>query len=416
MKTFSYSLDHAGNRWMGSYASGYGAVNMNDSSQFNLSSSLFIIDPNLGSDYNPAIPTDTLDPPFFVNDQGWIQLDTAISYFQCNGPFACNALLTGGDEAGSEELKLRIARDSSLTSEYIPESKTIAKQYLYDKLQSDTILLNSSSEYRDFINFHETGNIGYLYNVKEAVKEYLLPDSETAISLQVLDSIFALYSDSAFSAPENLRGYFINQLNDLLQSRTSVIQQWKNSVEDKLEDAAYLNAYITGGDEPVMNEKIINEITFQYLKGGNDSIINHYETILQIAQQCPYKAGISVYRARILVSLLNDTIEYNDDVICLQSGIYRNASLPVKYNKPDDIQIIPNPASDKISIVLKNGYAGICRIIIKDITGRTVMMNKYDCESKNHEMNLQFLDSGCYTVWVYLNDSLMVTRKLIVIR
>jgi hypothetical protein len=254
MKTFSYSLDHAGNRWMGSYASGYGAVNMNDSSQFNLSSSLFIIDPNLGSDYNPVIPTDTLDPPFFVNDQGWVKQDPGVGAFSCSGQYSCNAWLTGGGDEGSEDLKLQIARDSTLTSEYIPESKTVAKQYLFENLSADSILTSSHIEFENFIATHKFDNIGYLHEVKSALKKYIVPDEDVISDLQAIDSLMKVYTDSLFAAGENEKPGLILQLNNLNAQRNSIVQQWKNDVSGVITDAENINSMITGGDDPVQNE------------------------------------------------------------------------------------------------------------------------------------------------------------------
>ncbi|MEZ5068733.1 MAG: hypothetical protein R2847_09690 [Bacteroidia bacterium] len=59
---------HAGNMWTGFYNSNYGAWNENDSSLFNLTQSLFIVDPNLGASFNPNIPLGV--SPGEPNDQG----------------------------------------------------------------------------------------------------------------------------------------------------------------------------------------------------------------------------------------------------------------------------------------------------------------------------------------------------------
>ncbi|MEP7170356.1 MAG: right-handed parallel beta-helix repeat-containing protein, partial [Bacteroidota bacterium] len=61
-----------GNTWLDTlqYTSGFGAVNFNDSSQFNLAASVFSTY-QYNAAYNPKIPLDTAAVPFHVNDLGW---------------------------------------------------------------------------------------------------------------------------------------------------------------------------------------------------------------------------------------------------------------------------------------------------------------------------------------------------------
>ena len=69
--------------------------------------------------------------------------------------------------------------------------------------------------------------------------------------------------------------------------------------------------------------------------------------MFNIAQQCPYAGGPAVYIARGLLRVVNDSIEYFDDVVCLQYGIFRTANISVQSGEPT-IKLIPNPAANTL--------------------------------------------------------------------
>ena len=45
-----------------------------------------------------------------------------------------------------------------------------------------------------------------------------------------------------------------------------------------------------------------------------------------ITQQCPFAGGTAVYRARGMYELINDSIVYDDDAVCLAQGLYRSSN------------------------------------------------------------------------------------------
>ena len=49
----------------------------------------------------------------------------------------------------------------------------------------------------------------------------------------------------------------------------------------------------------------------------------NFPQTLAIAQLCPYHGGAAVYTARFFVSFINDSMEYDDQTVCLQQGILR---------------------------------------------------------------------------------------------
>ncbi|MBL7928625.1 MAG: T9SS type A sorting domain-containing protein [Bacteroidia bacterium] len=414
---------HAGNRWLGTYSSNYGAVNMNDSTLNNLKASLFVIDPNLGSDYSPAIPTDTLDPPFLVNDQGWIFFFPGTP-FTCTGQYACNAFIIG--DGGSDDLKLRIADDETLTSEYIPESKTIAKQYLYEELKQDSVLLNSNPVFQLFMLQNVNANTGNLSKTKDAITSYGNPADSMQILLSEIDSLFLLFTDSIFKIDSllfnntntnylQLKTSLINQINALSNQRNNYMEQWRQDNAAYLNNATVFNDAVNNGDDPITNQKMVNEHLITYLQGNKDSIQNAYPMLFSIAQQCPYKGGKAVYQARALVALFNDTIEYSDAAVCIQEGIYRYAVAQPEAINPH-VVIRPNPANETVEIILGRAEEGICRVAISNMLNERIQSMQFNCSEKKRSIDLNRLPPGIYSVRVDINNKCAITHKLIVIR
>jgi len=148
---------HAGNMWTGVYNSNYGAWNENDSSLFNLTQSLFIVDPNLGASFNPNIPLGV--NPGEPNDQGWFLQDTG-NTFNCAGYLLCEDMSSSLLQNGSVDLKEAIALDSILSTDFKEESKSIAKISLYENLQKDSLEYSSNPVLMQFLNDNANTTFG----------------------------------------------------------------------------------------------------------------------------------------------------------------------------------------------------------------------------------------------------------------
>ncbi|MCW5931884.1 MAG: T9SS type A sorting domain-containing protein, partial [Bacteroidetes bacterium] len=129
-----------------------------------------------------------------------------------------------------------------------------------------------------------------------------------------------------------------------------------------------------------------------------------------------YSGGPAVEKARSFIALLNDTIAYNDDNICLQSGIYRFASDSAKTIEESKIIIQPNPASNEISIILKGNFEGLCSVQIQNVIGETVLTDEMNCKDSIHKINLLNIPQGIYMVKVNVNNSTFVNTKFVIIK
>ncbi len=412
---------HAGNMWTGVYNSNYGAWNENDSSLFNLTQSLFIVDPNLGATFNPNIPLGV--NPGEPNDQGWFDYQTGFSTYNCDGLLLC---VDNHEERGegSDDLKEAIAADSAITSAYIEEAKSNAKIFLYEDLKKDSVTYSNNSALMQFLNDNANTTFGKLNNVKQMIKEAFALDSSNAFLLKEKDSLITVYLNNvneldsiaaADSTVDNLtaRETELITINDLQQERASILIQATNL--QKLDNAKSINDAIIPNTIPEGNLKIINEIKIRFVKYGIDSINLFYTTALNIAEQCPFSGGVAVYMARNFVALFNDSIDYDDTNNCLQQGYYRLALTDSNVVNAFDIILIPNPADETTKVLLNKKYEGVCKVMILDSYSKNVYKHEFDCNKQQLSISTKKFSQGVYYVRITVND-ITKNLKLIIAR
>jgi len=139
--------------------------------------------------------------------------------------------------------------------------------------------------------------------------------------------------------------------------------------------------------------------------------------MVQTILQCPYSGGKPVYQMRAIAQYFNDSIEYNDDVNCLQQGIYRHTENSAKYKvSANDFVVYPNPAQDKIHVNIKNKIEGLCRMELLSTTGAILQTTSFNCEEKNYETDISHLKEGMYYVKIEFNNEYRFISKLAIIR
>ncbi len=206
--------------------------------------------------------------------------------------------------------------------------------------------------------------------------------------------------------------------NFLNQTINNITIQREATLNDNLNEAELQNEYVVNGELPETNRKLINEIEIEYLERGYDIqyLIDNFSAILSVAQQCPYAGGNAVIRARVWISMINDSIEYNDNTICLQSGIYRMANDTAEKINYSDIKIIPNPAIDKVTVELTGINDGICKVQIRNVLNETVYESEFNCSDKSHLIHINNLSGGVYSVNVNAANKKSLISKLIIVK
>ncbi|MBL7929404.1 MAG: hypothetical protein JNL47_08075 [Bacteroidia bacterium] len=418
---------HHGNKWYGNYTSGYGAVNLDTVfGGFALILSELDVHQMIGLLFHPVVPWFNTQAGGY---QDWLVYDPSGTPYSCGNLIACNQYLIGGDDENeNKSFELTVADDSFETAEYKTETKNIAKHYLYSELNVDSALLNSNGQFEAYFLNNANTNLEAFNTAMVSLNKAVDYDVSTKWQLSELDSIMQMKTDSLFviesmyqatnnSVYANLKHSLTERLKELSDLKNISIGAYQATADSLLFSVQQTMTDITPAELPEENQKIINEIAALFYENKKDAINSYYYQLLAVAEQCPYAGGNAVLQARVIIKLLNDSIEYDDWGTCLQAGYYRlnnfNASA---FKLKGAVQIIPNPAKNEVTIKLQNNNDGICRVIISDLLSNEVKNIMMNCTEKKVQISLENLPSSVYILKVFRSSLSIETLKLVVIK
>ncbi|MBK7387529.1 MAG: T9SS type A sorting domain-containing protein [Bacteroidetes bacterium] len=418
--------EYHGNVWLDSanYLSGYGAVNLNATPAPNLALSLFSTNQSVNF-HNPIIPLDDTFGPFYVDDGTWFDRLPAGSSFDCATYLVCGEnSLNGG-----EHLRMQIVNDETITSDFIPESKYIAKQQLYETFANDEVLAHSKPEYIDFVDNQSTTSVGTLFHTDKLINEAISLGSfgtqfnellESLIlatdSISILDSLIANNMQAGFIETRNLLLEQVSGIQSQLELEIASKEQFKNQ---KIAAAISANLSVVPTQIPDENEKNVNDAYLTFETGGIAQLESRYSQLFLIANQCKYKGGPAVIRARNLLQLLDETFYFDDNSICEAVGIYRNTTTTSTSIQPrNKIAIQPNPAKNSFEVLVDFTVEETISLTIMDILGNVVYGKETTLSATTNPITVssEQMLSGVYTVTVKSGNINYTPAKIVIIK
>ncbi len=413
------SQPHGGNMWHGPFTS-FGAINLAPLPLVYKSS--FLVDQNAYNNNNILMP-------FSVTPLGWFNFFPG-NTFSCGSSALCNQPPPVSNTSG--QLAELIASGNFQTTDYEEESKAMAEEYLYAELRADSALWVNDSIYAAFISANENGAVGRLYETRFDIEKALAFDSVFTSLLDNAANQTSIITDSLMRIDElaeqgnpipnyeTVRNQLRTTLEFLGQTVFNLKSQQKASMQNNLAHAELNNDLVVPRNLPEINSQLLNEMEIAFLYSGEDVnvIRNHLPIILPIAHQCPYAGGQAVDKARVYVAMVNDSEEFNDDDICLQSGIYRmaNDSVVNTITEKQEVQLIPNPANDFITIKHSGIKEGVCMVSIQNALSQTVILQSFNCKKQEHKIDVSKLSPGVYSVKIDFEKSKSTIIKLIIQR
>ncbi|MBK7967074.1 MAG: hypothetical protein IPK10_18580 [Bacteroidetes bacterium] len=163
-------------------------------------------------------------------------------------------------------------------------------------------MLNSEVNYQIFTNEKEDEAIGKLHATNVKLNEIGTTSNSLQANIISARQVIKMASDSIKYIDSLL---LINSTTNLLIQKENLIgkiteqreflsntgYQIKSNDFNILLIATNENNAANPSQLPDANEKFMNEITIGYKQFGLPFLISNYETILQIAIQCPYSGG-----------------------------------------------------------------------------------------------------------------------------
>ena len=376
--------------------------------------------------HNPTTPLSNLLAPFNVDNNGWFDPQNSGPNFDCSRFNVCIAAIQDSGDWGDDQLRMRVINDSSISSLFIPESKQIASQLIYADLKTDPNA-SSVSAYSDFLDDKENLSEGIIYKIDSIGAEINLSHltrneelSSLLIQIKILSdsiasidsSIIILNDTSLFQQKENILG----QIEEIKLELNEIQESYTLDLNSKQITKEQLNESITPQQTPDANIKEVERICLLYKLNGATSLLNNYEPLLQIAIQCPSSGGPSVFVARNLIKLINDSIVYDDVNICMQLGILRVANQQQSRKSGFDFVIQPNPANGIVQVVLDNNEMKTYQLQIFNSLGQDVFKKEYANIISIIQFSVTTLKEGLYTVVVRESNGQQMAQKLVVVR
>lgn len=418
-----------GNKWHIASQTGFDAVNMG-----NPSASKFY----LFNWYQPLKPT-TIWPVANSSNNfdvaNWFIQDNSNSTITCSQSQLCtiNESATGN---GTIDVEREIASGEIYTPEYTLPMDREARQYLFDKLNSDNNLLMSDPEFQAFYAGEILTNTQDFENIADG--ESMLNNMTVSLHNQIDQNAISMHqnltiidqnniliqdpntSDSIRTVLEDAnRSIYLNIENDNIFMENAIAAFNSNRILDANTLRLQNNGIVTNASYEE-NEVIVNN-TYLRLVEQNDYTLTKEEetTILNIALQCPFSGGLSVYKARNLYALIDPMQTYDDDNICLNDGVLlRQASSNQNLNPTifEYASLFPNPATSSLNVSYELGKDIEGNIEIYNSYGQKVKSSLLKANEKSMVIDVKSFAIGIYSYTVKSTTGYLQKGKLVISR
>jgi hypothetical protein len=222
---------------------------------------------------------------------------------------------------------------------------------------------------------------------------------------------FLLMNDSSFADTANLMiQQLLSQYQSLSALNKNLLLNLKNESISLASSALVRNNTIVPTNFNEFIEKKVNDIYLRTFGQGIDTLTNVDRTDLEsIIHICPLAGGPAIYRARALYNLLNDTIFYNDRLVCANAGYFRESQeqlmpeLKSTVKQSPKIDLFPNPANDQL-MLLFGGDIEAGKIEIYNLTGAIVAKYNINKNTVNKVLDINEISEGYYMIHFNLGN------------
>jgi hypothetical protein len=189
---------------------------------------------------------------------------------------------------------------------------------------------------------HKNGNIGKLHEAAGLIHSSRYADTILTQAMTNLKSLCTTYTEELPLLSEVQQ---LSQFNIIAQADSALIAEYqriRNLHLQDLENALDILDNISDTLTPVFNHIVVlRAITSLY---KNDSFsVGDWQTVTNVAQQCPLTGGEAVFMARGLIEYSTGLIDYDDHDLCNFTEIRSSKTF-------EKIKIFPNPSTGIFTI------------------------------------------------------------------
>ena len=131
-----------------------------------------------------------------------------------------------------------------------------------------------------------------------------------------------------------------------------------------------------------------------------------------IAFVCPLLGGNAVFQARSLQATYNDTLDYDDKLICNQQGVfYKLAQKDSSFRNEEVLNLFPNPTNNTLNVYLDSDIKVNYNIEIYSLLGQQLLEIKNCSNEIKFQLASSELANGNYFLLMTQNDTGKTFRK-----
>jgi len=404
--------DHPGNEWLGSYGT-QKALHLGE--DFEVLSSRYFFNPNTQSTIDPAL--DVQVPNSMIS---W--------FFSVAGNAAENC---SNDQDCGQQRNPKLSRYDSTaveggyleTGEYGPTRDWRGRRSVYQKLQAHPELLNDNPLMATFWGEAADTPVATVGEMESGTQRLFALDSQAEaqlaengaqlegylLSLAKLDSILNTELSPLDSiAYQAERTEFREMLEWALVQRYGWAADWYSSVP--AEASGLLNA---GGEtapalQAAANEWTVFQILLEMTAATSPALSGEqWQTLLQIAQQCPDEGGKGVLHARTVLAAY-ESMAYDDEVLCNPEQPFQAPSSGS--TTVSELRAYPNPVQNSVTLQWQDAAQ---ELSLYRADGQRVAHFDLLVTDRFLEVDLSTYPKGLYIAVVHLMDGSTQSVKVI---
>jgi hypothetical protein len=405
---------HNSNKWLGNFA-GFAAAYFNASTQ-QQSQSKITVDGTFNSSFLP--PTINIDANQWVRNQAG----------NPNDYYSCPAGLPPGGFVSAPVDKLT---EDIVNGDYKPSanwqaSKWLADLRLYRAQQEGEINTSLYPNWNTWVDATERKEVKNYHAVEVAIANITATTTAVKNSLetagQQLDSLGMLYTNltndlyfdslANTSALQAARLATISAMSAINFSVDSINQAANQNWTAKLAMARTMNDYLVTNEPYLLNQQQANKYYLELLEYGPAGLAPFEQSILTMANQCPFDGGEAVYQARAMAAFFGDSPVYDDVALC-STNKNLSAGKVTEAVKPQ-LSVYPNPVAGYLTILTEN--KAVEEISIFDALGRNVLSRNGHTFDPAVGITLYLPEhlSGMHTARVIYADGQIASKTIII--
>ncbi|MBX2890694.1 MAG: T9SS type A sorting domain-containing protein [Saprospiraceae bacterium] len=303
------------------------------------------------------------------------------------------------------------------------------KRQFYRKLKENPALTSWNTDVGNFYSTSQSNIVGAIHEVDEAWRNLSKASATVSTSYEALlgqlDDLNEAVADVYATYPGASPAEQAEMLEDLREWTTQMLEieadirdlseQELDERSERLDALLTLNNALSDAETWETEEKSINNLFFRYLGGLIDTFTStQRDQIGTLAEECPQFYGAGVYKARFLREQIEGFSRHYFENHCV--GEEERLALSQEDAEGQAFVVLPNPASDRVSVRLPQNYPHVASIEVRSLDGLALSTQKCRVGGREQTIDVSAIQPGVYWLTLRSENAVLLSAKLVIIR